>query len=208
MILSPYPRPAGRQAGFTILEALIAAVLLVILSVITVQGMILHARSSKANITQSQFAEQARRLVDLISINALDATSLEVENGGAGNGSVLTIQKPSSANPAVLITNQFEYVDTDNNANTIANNMILHRTADAPGQTGKVIARLVSRLPGNTPVFQVVPGTDRPLVHTRLRIGDRFATAASPNTANYNADNAQTGRGYQSFVVDAHISQE
>ncbi len=190
----------NRRRGMTLVEVMISLVLMLLLSIITIGGMMMHARMARANLTREQIAESSRRLVSAAQVLALDATVLRVDAGPSGANTVLTIETPDPADSSVTIIKQFAYIDRDMNPNTIGDNVVVERDTNSPGATtGKVIMELCSVV-GTKKVFEQPTGTARPLININLRLGDRTSPAG-------NADNAFTGPGYQSFLISASVSQ-
>jgi type II secretory pathway pseudopilin PulG len=114
-------------------EVLIALALLSLLSLITVTGMMVHARTAQSNLSQYKIAENARRFVDVVQDMALDATILRTNTGPAGADTVLTIGKPDPPSPGSTIYKQYAYIDDDNNPATIRDNRIVERDVNTPG---------------------------------------------------------------------------
>ena len=188
-----------REHGLTLIEVLISLALMLLLSIITVQGMIVHGRMAHSNMMRERIADGSRRFVEGVQVFALDATVIRVDTGPAGPQTVLTLGKtdPSAGN---IVYKEYAYLDEDNNPATIKDNSIVERSTFEPLSTsGKVILQYCSPVAG-TPVFERESGTARPLYTINLRVGDRTYPAND-------ADNAITGQGYQSFLINANFSQ-
>ncbi len=190
---------SGRR-GFSLVEVIISLALLILLSLITIQGMMMHARMVKANITQQQVAEGSRRFVDAIQVSALDATIMRIETGPAGPATVLTLGRPDPGNAGGILYEQYAYLDPDGNPDTIGDNILVVRNSNQPMATsGKPLIQLCSPVQGKA-IFSKVDNAARPLINIDLQVGDR----TSPPSA---SDNAETGNGYQGFRIAASISQ-
>lgn len=203
MYLTKFSLPRkNSRAGYTLLEVLISTALLIMLAVVTTSGMIAHARASKSNYTMQKLGDQATRF-----INAVQAASVDADGGGFSlqtgvnnrTGAVLTITKTNESG-AIVNLKEYAYIDRDNNPNTIGDNVIVERDENDPSATtGKVVLQYCSPIDNNTPIFSLVQGTRIPTIRVAVRTGDR----TNPPSA---ADNTETGRGFQSFVVDTFIA--
>lgn len=192
--------PTQNRRGFSLVEVVVSMALLVVLSGITVTGMIYHSRIAQSNLSKQKTAESARRFVGAAHIEAMDATIMEVSDGPAGPGTVLTLGHPDPADPTRVVFKQYAYLDGDNNRATIRDNRIVERTVNTPdATTGKTIVEYCAPPPGK-PVFTYLNTATLPMVQIQLRIGDQ----SNPPSA---ADNAVTGRGYQSFLINAFITK-
>ena len=194
------PRNNSLRRGFTLIEAIVSVALLVVLSGITVYGMIFHARTAKSNLVRERIAEQSRKFIDFAQIAALDATIIRIDSGPAGAGTVLTIGKPDPDNVGSVIYKQYAYLDTDGNPATINDNRIVERDTNTPNATtGKLLVEYCYPVTG-TRIFTQDAKSLRPLFNINLRVGDRTFPAN-------NADNAFTGPGYQAFQIQTSIAQ-
>lgn len=193
-------RDSNRRRGLTLVEVVIAVALLVLLSLITVTGMVFHARTAASNLHRQRIAENARNFQDAVQIAALDATIIRIDTGPAGDGTVLTIGKPDPNTPGATIFRQFAYLDDDGNPNTIEDNRIVMRDTNTPNATtGKMLVQYVSPVAG-TNVFTQATNTLRPLYRINLHVGDRSRALMSE-------DNRLTGPGYQGFRIALNVSQ-
>lgn len=197
-------KTSNRRRGFSLVEVTVSSVLLIILSIITVGGMIVHARMAQANITRHEMSEGSRRFMELANVEALDATIVRVDDGPAGEDTVLTLGRPDPANIGGSIFRQLVYLDTDGNPATLRDNRIVERTVTDLSNTGTatdgtVLVKYCRRV-GNTPIFSLDPNAVKPLVNILFRVGDQTYPQS-------NADDAVTGKGYQSFLVSTSVSQ-
>lgn len=191
---------SSRRRGFSLVEVVVSMALLVVLSGITVTGMIYHSRTAQANLSRQKMADSARRFVNSAQIGAMDATVMEVTSGPSGPGTVLTLGHPNPANPTQVIYKQYAYLDGDGSAATIRDNRIVERNVNTPNATtGNTIAEYCAPVPGKS-VFTYLTTATLPVVHIQLRLGDQ----TNPPSA---ADNAVTGRGYQSYLINALITK-
>lgn len=199
-----HSKSCGRLAGtrgFSLVEVIIAVFILVLLSLITVTGMMFHARMAQSNLAKMRMAEGARRFIEGAQIAILDSTNVRVDTGPAGANTVLTLESPDPANASNVVVKQYAYLDGDGNPATIGDNRIVERNVDTPMATaGKVLVEYCSPVNATTSIFSKNPDSPRPLYEVKLRVGDRT------NPAN-NADNAFTGKGYQSFLIDAGLAK-
>jgi len=190
---------SNRRYAFSLIEVIVSLALLLLLSIITVGGMIMHARLAQSNLEMQRMAEGSRRFVDAVQTAALDATLIQVNNGPAGVNTVITLGKPDVNSTTATIFKQFAYLDDDGNPATIRDNRIVQRDAHTPSATGgNVVLSYCSPLPDGTPIFSsIIAG--KPVYEINLRVGDRT------NPGN-NEDNAVTGRGTQTFLIKANVS--
>lgn len=189
----------NRRRGVTMVEVFMASSVLVLLSLVTVTGMIAHARMAQSNMSMQRMAEDGRRMLDDMNIAAIDATVIRLDKGPAGNNTVLTFGRPDPAVPGATLFTQYAYLDTDKKPATIRDNRIVRRTVDNPNATdGDQVLEYVS--PVNGVVFAQDTTSGKPLFHITARVGDRTYPAN-------NADNALTGPGTQSFVINSSVSQ-
>ena len=194
---NPFP---NRSRAFSLTEVIVSLALLLMLSMITVGGMIMHARLAQSNIEMQRMAEGSRRFVDAVQTAALDATLIQVNNGPSGLNTVLTIGKPDVNSTTATLFKQFAYLDGDGNPATIRDNRIVQRDVNTPAaSTGNQVVEFCSPLPDGTPVFSAITA-GKPVYEINLRVGDRT------NPGN-NEDNAVTGRGTQTFLIKANVSQ-
>lgn len=188
-----------RRRGFSLLEVLMAVFLLSLLSIITVMGMIMHARVAKSNLMQQRMAENSRRFLDAVQVAALDSTVIRVDDGPAGADTVLTLEKPNPDNPTATIITQYAYLDPDNNPATIGDNVLVMRNTDTPSATtGEAVISYCSPVSGKA-VFSRNEKAAKPLFDINLRVGDR----TFPGNAE---DNRFTGNGTQMYRLVASIS--
>jgi prepilin-type N-terminal cleavage/methylation domain-containing protein len=189
-----------RSRGFSLVEVMISVALLALLSLITVTGMMFHARMAQSNLAKQKMAEGARRFVEMAQIAVMDATIVKIETGPSGANTVLTIGRPDPANVGSVIYKQYAYIDADGNPATIGDNRIIERDANEPMSTsGKMLLEYCS-LNGSSAVFSQVAAAALPLYQINLRVGDR----TYPGNV---ADNAFTGRGYQSYLINAQLAK-
>jgi len=193
-------RPSlNRRRAFSLTEVLVSLALLLMLSIITVGGMVMHARLAQSNLEMQRMAEGSRRFVDAVQTAALDATLILVNNGPAGLNTVLTIGKPDVNSTTATIFRQFAYLDDDGNPETIRDNRIVQRDVNAPMATsGNKVLDYCSPLPDGTPIFSTITA-GKAVYEINLRVGDRT------NPGNIQ-DNAVTGRGTQTFLIKANVS--
>lgn len=199
--MSPIAKQTSNsRRGISLVEVLISLTMMLLLSIITVQGMILHGRMAQSNLTRERLAENSRRMMDSISVFALDATIIRVGSGPAGANTVLTLGKPNPDDLTTILYKQFAYLDPDDNPATINDNVIVERSQNSPMSTeGSTLVQYCSPVTG-TSIFAKVVGSARPLYAVNLRVGDRSYPSS-------NADDAITGHGYQSFLINANFSQ-
>lgn len=187
--------------AFSLVEVIIAIFILVLLSLITVSGMIFHARTAQSNLTKQRMAEGARRFVEGAQIAILDSTNVRIGTGPAGANTVLTIEAPDPTNASNVIFKQYAYLDGDGKPETIRDNRIVERSVDTPMATdGKVLVEYCSPVDASTNIFSLNPDSPKALYEVRLRVGDR----TDPPSAE---DNGITGKGYQSFLITASLSK-
>jgi len=192
-------RTSSRQRGMTLVEVVVSLALLVLLSLITIVGMVLHARMAQSNMTREQIADGARRLMEIANVGALDATVIRVDTGPAGPNTVLTLGHPDPTDSSKVIWTQLAFLDDDNTTSTIRDNRIVVRNTDTPmASTGDTLIRYCA--PAGAGLFTLNSKSATPLVDISLRIGDQ----TYPPSAK---DNAVTGKGYQSLLVTTSISQ-
>ena len=187
----------GHRA-FSLVEVMFSVVLLSLLSLIAVMGMILHSRMAKSNIEQQRMAENSRRFIDEVQVEALDATIIRLDDGPSGPDTVLTLAKPDPANPANTKFYQFAYIDADGTTDTIEDNRIIKRYLDTPmATTGDEVVRYVTPMaPG---IFSQDLRAGRDLFNINARVGDRTYPAN-------NTDNRLTGIGTQMYRIAASVS--
>lgn len=191
-----------KKNAFTLLEMLISSVLLIMLGVMMTYGMIAHARTSQSNYSLKKITDEAMRLTDAIQGAAIDCdtTGMSIAANAAGvAGTVLTISKTDESGASVNLK-QYAYIDRDGNPDTILDNVIVERNVNQPtATTGKVIAQNCSPINSTTPIFTMTAGAKIQCVRIALRVGDRTNPPSE-------IDNGNTGRGYQSFVINTYVS--
>ena len=109
----PLLKPFSRKRAFTMIEVVMTSAMLILLSLVTIGGMIAHARMAKSNMAFQRMAEQARVLTDGIQINSMDATLIRLDNGPGGTNSVVTFGRPDPTNPSNTLFVQYAFLNGD-----------------------------------------------------------------------------------------------
>lgn len=186
-----FPFFRKRRRAFTVVEVIISLLLLSFISAVVIGGMAQYARQQKISNSQQRIEESARRIAQRLYMEASNSDALEVRE----NGDVLRLGY------ALVPDVEYAYVDLDNNSETIANNTFIRRRTLGSNANGIVLARAVSRVTTGTPIFALAAGASRELAQMNMRIGDRQFPP-------HPADDAITGRGFQSFVLRASVMRE
>jgi Tfp pilus assembly protein FimT len=182
--------------GFSTVEVIICVALFAIMGVTVAVAMTLFGRASLTVQSQTRIQDNSRRFAQELQFEASEAQA----GGVIESGAALQLIRPDNS------VVQYAYVDADSNANTIANNSVIRRTTLGSNANGEPKLTFCSRVTsgGTTlPVFAFNTAADRTLINVVVRSGDRNTAG---NTAARVADDLQTGRGFQSFVVNTCIT--
>jgi prepilin-type N-terminal cleavage/methylation domain-containing protein len=188
------------RRGLTLVETLISVTIFALASGIVFSGMVFMARQQAATVSQQRIENNARRLMTALAVETADATGMSVEVATPQNRQRLIINKPGRQVA-------YQYTNGDGNDNTIADN----RISRAEAATGVALPAFTPVLDwvspiGTNRVFALDTQTSatRPLVNVLMRVGDRSTDRASTQRR---ADDALTGPGYQSFLIDTAYSK-
>jgi prepilin-type N-terminal cleavage/methylation domain-containing protein len=189
----------NQQRGFTFVELLVSIGIFSLASAIIFPGIVYMARHQAATTGQQRVENNARRVMTEMISDALDATSIQITSSTAQFEHNLIIRKPNQ----VVI---WRYRNGDGNNATIRDNVVAR--AEHPTAPVDYLPQLTWVSPvGAAGAFVMDPRTPsgtRPLVNVLLRVGDRSPV---PGDALRDVDDLETGRGYQSFLMDFSISK-
>ncbi len=185
-----------KPAGFTTVEVIICVALFAVMGVTVAVAMTLFGRASISIQSQTRIQENSRRFAQELQFESSEAVAAGVIEGGAA------MQLIRADNTVV----QYAYVDADNNANTINDNAVIRRVTAGSNTGGDVKLSFCSRVTSGAatlPVFSFNTNADRTLIDVVVRSGDRNTAG---NTAARVSDDRETGRGFQSFVVNTSLT--
>ena len=191
----------GKQNGFTLVEALIAGSLMLLLVLMVTSTMLESLKSTKAGTSQVQYLSNARIAQEKIMKIVNDGWLLKAIN----NGSQLLVQY-DPVGDKTIVQALIWYQDQDNNVNTTANNLLWYDPNRVVSGDERILLRNVRPL-GTNSIFTVVnSGRGAGTARFRFHVGD--------SSAEYGKFSA-SGMGYQGVDVkfsatprDIKISQK
>ena len=177
----------GAKKGFTLVEALIAGSLMLLL-VLMVSGSLLEAlRTTKSGTSQVRFLGEARIAQEKMLKIINDAWILSTIN----NGSQLLIQTDPTGNNS-LVQSLIWYQDQDNNPSTTANNILWYDPNRVVSGDERVLLKYVAPL-GTNAIFTLINGgRGAGTARFRFHVGD--------SSADYGKFSS-SGMGYQGVDV-------
>ena len=191
----------GKQNGFTLVEALIAGSLMLLLVLMVTSTMLESLKSTKAGTSQVQYLSNARIAQEKIMKIVNDGWLLKAIN----SGSQLLVQY-DPVGDKTIVQGLIWYHDQDNNVNTTANNLLWYDPNRVVAGDERILLRNVRPL-GTNAIFTVVnSGRGAGTARFRFHVGD--------SSAEYGKFSA-SGMGYQGVDVkfsatprDIKISQK
>ena len=191
----------GKQNGSTLVEALIAGSLMLLLVLMVTSTMLESLKSTKAGTSQVQYLSNARIAQEKIMKIVNDGWLLKAIN----NGSQLLVQY-DPVGDKTIVQALIWYQDQDNNVNTTANNLLWYDPNRVVSGDERILLRNVRPL-GTNSIFTVVnSGRGAGTARFRFHVGD--------SSAEYGKFSA-SGMGYQGVDVkfsatprDIKISQK
>ena len=191
----------GKQNGFTLVEALIAGSLMLLLVLMVTSTMLESLKSTKAGTSQVQYLSNARIAQEKIMKIVNDGWLLKAIN----SGSQLLVQY-DPVGDKTIVQGLIWYQDQDNNVNTTANNLLWYDPNRVVAGDERILLRNVRPL-GTNAIFTVVnSGRGAGTARFRFHVGD--------SSAEYGKFSA-SGMGYQGVDVkfsatprDIKISQK
>ena len=177
----------GKQNGFTLVEALIAGSLMLLLVLMVTSTMLESLKSTKAGTSQVQYLSNARIAQEKIMKIVNDGWLLKAIN----NGSQLLVQY-DPVGDKTIVQGLIWYQDQDNNVNTTANNLLWYDPNRLVSGDERILLRNVRPL-GTNAIFTVVNGgRGAGTARFRFHVGD-----SSTELGKFSA----SGMGYQGVDV-------
>ena len=177
----------GKQNGFTLVEALIAGSLMLLLVLMVTSTMLESLKSTKAGTSQVQYLSNARIAQEKIMKIVNDGWLLKAIN----SGSQLLVQY-DPVGDKTIVQGLIWYQDQDNNVNTTANNLLWYDPNRVVAGDERILLRNVRPL-GTNAIFTVVnSGRGAGTARFRFHVGD--------SSAEYGKFSA-SGMGYQGVDV-------
>lgn len=181
-------RPTSCLGGFTLTELMISVSLLTLVSSVAMGAFIYTMRAAKAQRTTLLLADQSLQFQRKVKERATSAERFVLDQ-------TLHIFQPDGTE------SELEFIDQDDNLNTIDNNFLRWDPDVDTGGDEEILIDYVTPLfetdedghEVQLPFFELQSG-DLAL-RVRFRIGDRQNPTIS-------TDDAVTGHGFQSYVVD------
>lgn len=191
----------GKQNGFTLVEALIAGSLMLLLVLMVTTTMLESLKTTKAGTSQVQYLSNARIAQEKIMKIVNDGWLLKAIN----NGSQLLVQY-DPVGDKTIVQGLIWYQDQDNNVNTTANNLLWYDPNRVVAGDERILLQNVRPL-GTNAIFTVVnSGRGAGTARFRFHVGD-----SSTEYGKFSA----SGMGYQGVDVkfsatprDIKISQK
>jgi len=178
------PARGARRAAFTLVEVVIAATIMT-LTVSVAVGVFSYAlRIAKAQRTNLLMAEDSLNLQRILKEKVTSAQKFVIDQGRT-----LHIIQPDGGESVL------QYIDADDNPETLVNNRLVWDPDSTTEGDETTLIRNISPM-DDFPVFDQPPGNAA--LRVRLRLGDRSVNSAS--------EDAVSGYGYQTFVVDSSFT--
>lgn len=177
----------GNKKGFTLVEALIAGTLMLLLVLMVTSSMLESLKSTKAGTSQVQYLSNARFAQEKIMKIVNDGWILSTINSGA---QLLIQTDPVGDNS--IVQSLIWYQDQDNNSNTTANNFLWYDPNRVVAGDERILLRNVRPL-GTNAIFTVVNGgRGAGTARFRFHVGDSSTELGKFSTS---------GMGYQGVDV-------
>lgn len=168
------------RRGYTLVEIVIAASLLVLASSMAMGTLVYTQRVAKSQHSMLRLGEDCIHFQRLLKQHATAAEKFVVNQG-----KTLEIVQPDGTKGMMV------YYDGDGNNDTLADNYIEWDPDVSSAGDRKIVIERISPLPG-VAIFEQ-PATNTAVIRINFRMGDR--------SANYNHDNDVSGAGMQAFVM-------